>query len=350
MNMMKNFNKLTIAFLLLCSAVSCNSSNNVEEPRDESPIEEPIEEPKEDPKEDSKEEPKEDPEPTPTYVENELSNSNGLVVKFSNKGAKIDSISLNNTKIGENGFIAGRVANRIANGTFKLDGKTYNVTKNNGQHCLHGGYSNFGNEVNWTKKTQTACNIVFEYTYKDKENGFPGNLTVTTTYTLSESGELSIEYNAKSDAKTLFNPTNHLYMNMNGTNTNSWKNHQLWVDADTYTKTKSDLIPTGEIVSTSGTTLDYFIKKSYVGSNDSNLVLKGTGYRKVAEMTGEKTGITVEVITDRVGVQVYNDNGHICLEAQDYPDAINHNNFPSIVLEANAYYYSKTTYKFSKAN
>lgn len=280
-------------------------------------------------------------------VDMQLSNSQGILVKFENKGAKIRSIRYGDVKIGENGFVAGRVANRIANASFELDGVTYKVNKNNGQHCLHGGSQGFG-EINWTKTNQTGYSIVFELDSKDGDQGFPGNMHVSTTYSLSDDGELSIEYRAKSDKKTLFNPTNHLYMNMNGTDTNTWRNHSLWVDANTYTKAKSDLIPTGEIVSTQGTTLDYSTEKAYVGDNDSNLVLNGTGYRKVAQLTGNTTKIRTEVYTDRVGLQVYNDTSHICLEAQDFPDAIHHENFPSIVLEANQEYYSKTTYKFSK--
>lgn len=358
---MKKTFKTLIPLLLIFFSLSC-SPNVPDEPdvKEEEPKENPTEDPKEDPKEepteDPKEEPKEDPEPVvdpePTFVDMELSNKNGLVIKFDKNGAKISSVTLDSVKIGEDGFIAGRVCNRIANGTFKLDGKTYNVTKNNGQHCLHGGYSQFGKEVTWTKASQTQYQIVFEYKYKDGENGFPGNIDVSTTYTLSEDGELSIEYRAKSDAKTLFNPTNHLYMNMNGISGygTTYKNQSLWIDADTYTKAGSNLIPTGEIVSVTGTKLDYTTKKSYVGDNDSNLVLKGTGFRKVAELSGDKTNIKCEVSTDRVGLQLYNDNSHICLEAQDFPDAINHSDFPSIVLEANTDYYSKTSYKFTKAN
>ncbi|MCQ2087316.1 MAG: galactose mutarotase [Bacilli bacterium] len=287
-----------------------------------------------------------EPEPEREVVDMQLSNLNGMLVKFDRKGAKISSVRLNDLKIAENGFVAGRVANRIANASFQLDGVTYNVNRNNGQHCLHGGAQGFG-EINWTKTSQTYNTIVFELDSRDGDQGFPGNIHVSTTYTLSDEGELSIEYRARSDKKTLFAPTNHLYMNMNGVETNTWRNHSLWVNADTYTKAKSDLIPTGEIVSASGTKLDYFEKKSYEGNNDSNLVLKGDGFRKVAEMTGDSTHNTVEVFTDMPGLQVYNDTGHICLETQFFPDAIHQENFPSIVLDANTDFYSKTSYKFS---
>lgn len=284
------------------------------------------------------------------FVDMQLSNNKGMVVKFANKGAKIDSIKYGDLKIAENGFVAGRVANRIANAQFTLDGITYNVNKNNGKHCLHGGSKGFG-EINWTKTYQNAHKIVFELDSPDGDQGFPGNIHVSTTYTLLNDGTLSIEYGAKSDAKTIFNPTNHLYMNLNGTDTWTYNNHSLWIDATKYTKVDKDLIPTGELGSVTGLSLDYTTKRTYVGDNDSNLALNtynGAVFTKVAELTGDKTGITCEVSTDRVGLQLYNDSGHICLEAQDFPDAINHSEFHSIVLEANEDYYSKTTYKFTK--
>lgn len=348
---MKNLSKALYSLLFIFSIASCNvSENKSDTPSKEEPSinEGNNEENNENNEENNEnnEENNEEKEERPV-VDMQLSNDNGLLIKFDKKGAKISSVRLNDLKIAENGFVAGRVANRIANATFQLDGTTYNVNKNNGQHCLHGGAQGFG-EINWTKTSQTAYSIVFELDSRDGDQGFPGNLHVKTTYTLSDDGELTIEYEAKSDKKTLFAPTNHLYMNMNGVETNTWRNHSLWVNADTYTKAKSDLIPTGEIVSTVGTNLHYIEKTTYVGNNDSNLVLKGEGYRKVAEMTGNTTGISVDVSTDMPGLQVYNDNGHICLETQMFPDAIHHDNFPSIVLDANTDYYSKTSYKFYK--
>lgn len=333
--------KLTNVLLFLFSIIGCSESSTIDKNDNEKNQNPPVINEDEDNKNQQ-----EDRE----IVDMQLINNSGIVVKFDKKGAKIDSIEFDKLKIAENGFIAGRVANRIANGKFDLDGKSYTITKGMfDQHTLHGGEIGF-DDVDWTKTSQTGYAITFELDSPDGDQGFPGNLHVSTTYTLSDDGELSIEYRATSDAKTLFNPTNHLYMNMNGVNTNTYKDHSLWIDADSYTKTKSDLIPTGEIVSVSGTTLDYTTKREYVGNNDSNLVLNGSGYRKVAELSGNKTNIQVEVSTDRVGLQLYNDNGHICLEAQDYPDAINHANFPSIVLEANSEYYSKTSYKFSKSD
>lgn len=274
-----------------------------------------------------------------------LETPEGLKVRFGNKGAKIDSVDWDGKHLAENGFTAGRVANRIANATFTLNGETYNTNKNNGKHTLHGGSQGFG-ERNWTITALSENSVTYYLHSNDGDMGFPGALDMTTTYTLEDDGTLTFEYRAVCDSDTIFNPINHLYMNMNGNTSN--KNHDLWIDAEEYTKANSELIPTGEIVSVEGTTLDYREKNQYHGNNDSNLCLNGEGYRKVAEMDGLTGGYRVELFTDRIGLQLYSDGKFICLEAQDYPDAINHEEFPSIVLEAGEEYYSKSAYKFSK--
>lgn len=348
--------KLKLSFLFVCASalLACSGNkveNNGQKNNEQNNTNENTEN-NENNNENNNQENEDDNEP---FVENELSIENGLKIKFSNIGAKIDSVKFGDLKIAENGFVPIRVANRIANGSFELDGVTYdNLTKNDSnKHTLHGGYDNMAQNINWTKTKQNAHEIVFEYDSPDKEQGFPGNMHISTTYSLKTDGTLDIEFRAKSDAKTLFNPTNHLYMNLNGVqsgwNLGAIKDHKLWVDAEKYTKVDNEKIPTGEIVSVAGTKLDYTTKTTYVGDNDTNVVLNGEGYRKVAELTGDTSGITCEVFTDRVGLQIYNDtSAHICLEAQDFPDAIHHDNFPSIVLEANEEYYSKTSYKFSK--
>lgn len=287
------------------------------------------------------------------FVKNQISNDNGMVINFDKHGAKIDSIYYDDLKIGENGFIAGRCANRIANAKFTLDGVNYTLTKNAwDQHQLHGGPKGFG-EIDWTYVEQTNKSIKFSLHSADKDQGYPGNLDMTTTYTLENDGSLIIEFNAVCDKKTVFNPINHLYMNLNGDN--SAKNHQLQINADTYTETKN-LIPTGKILSVEGQKWDYREMKTYTVSdkNDINVCtnnyVKGT-VRKVAEMKGTKSGIKVEVMSDRPGLQLYNTDERICLEAQHYPDAIHHQddeNWPTVILEANENYYSKLVYKFTK--
>ena len=288
--------------------------------------------------------------------DNELYTDSGLSVKFNAKGARIDKITWGADKkqIAKDGFTVGRVANRIANGKFTLNGQEYNVTKNSGQHSLHGGGSSwqgpFAN-ANWTKVEQTASTITFSYHSAANESGYPGNLDATVKYTLTNAGELSIDYTAKSDADTLYSPTNHLFMSLNGNSRDT--DHKLWIDADNYTPL-SNQIPTGQISPVSGTKFDYSTEKNFSNneSYDDNYVLNGNGYRKVATMKGVSLGIKVDVYTDRAGLQLYRDGqGSICLETQMFPDMINHpewNEYGTTVLKANEEFHSKTTYAFSE--
>ncbi|NLB49003.1 MAG: hypothetical protein GX813_04105, partial [Erysipelotrichia bacterium] len=167
------------------------------------------------------------------------------------------------------------------------------------------------------------------------------------TYTLRNSGELTIEYTATSDADTLINPTNHVYLSLNGNN--SAQNHTLWIDADNHTEMVSQ-IPNGNI-SPVTERLDFTTARTMPVSSpnyDDNYALNGDGYRKVASLTGQTSIINVDVYTDRPGLQLYNTNSHICLETQLYPDAINHENFASPILRADDEFYSKTAYVFTK--
>lgn len=275
-----------------------------------------------------------------------LSNNNGMVVNFQKKGARIQTITLDGKQIGQNGFIAGRVANRIAGASFQLNGTTYNLNKNEGNNILHGGSKGFG-EIDWNVDELSENSIKFSLNSPDGDMGFPGNMQVFTTYTLKDDGELSFEISATSDKDTIFNPINHLYMNLNGNTTVS--NHSLWIDADQYLSADSSKLPTGELKDVSQrSSLDYRTKKTYEKGNDRCLVLNGEGYRKVAELNGDTTGYKMELYTDRAALQLYDDGQRICLEAQDYIDAIHHDNFPSIVLKAGEQWYSKSAYCFSK--
>ena len=292
-----------------------------------------------------------------TMRDNELYTDSGLVVKFSAKGARIDKITYDNgsgsKQIAKDGFTVGRVANRIAYGRFTLNGTTYNVSTNSGQHSLHGGGTSwqgpFAN-ANWTKVEQTASTITYSYHSAANESGYPGNLDATVKYTLKNNGELSIDYSAKSDADTLYSPTNHLFMSLNGNSRDA--NHKLWIDANNYTPL-SNQIPTGQIAPVSGTKFDYSTEKAFSNneSYDDNYVLNGAGYRKVSTLTGTELGVKVDVYTDRAGLQLYRDGqGSICLETQMFPDMINHpewNEYGTTVLKANEEFHSKTTYAFS---
>ena len=290
-----------------------------------------------------------------TMRTDELYTDSGFVVKFKAQGARIDKITYgsSNKQIAKDGFTVGRVANRIANGRFTLNGTTYNVTKNSGNHSLHGGGSSWQGPfatANWTKAEQTASTITYTYHSAANESGYPGNLDATVKYTLKNNGELTIDYTAVSDADTLYSPTNHLFMSLNGNSRDA--NHKLWIDADNYTPL-SNQIPTGAISPVSGTKFDYTTEKNFSNneSYDDNYVLNGTGYRKVSTLTGTDLGVQVDVYTDRAGLQLYRDgSGNICLETQMFPDMINHpewDTYGTTILRANEEFHSKTTYAFS---
>ncbi|MBR5990529.1 MAG: galactose mutarotase, partial [Bacilli bacterium] len=287
-----------------------------------------------------------------TMRTDELYTDSGFVVKFKAQGARIDKITYGsgNKQIAKDGFTVGRVANRIANGRFTLNGTTYNVTKNSGNHSLHGGGSSWQGPfatANWTKAEQTASTITYTYHSAANESGYPGNLDATVKYTLKNNGELTIDYTAVSDADTLYSPTNHLFMSLNGNSRDA--NHKLWIDADNYTPL-SNQIPTGAISPVSGTKFDYTTEKNFSNneSYDDNYVLNGTGYRKVSTLTGTDLGVQVDVYTDRAGLQLYRDgSGNICLETQMFPDMINHpewDEYGTTILRANEEFHSKTTY------
>ena len=297
--------------------------------------------------------------------DNQLYNDSGLEVNFSTKGARISSIKWgeNKTQIAKDGFVVGRCANRIGQGKVTINGQQYNLTPlMDGQH-LHGGGSGgawqgpFANAT-WEKVEQTFSSITFSHSSPDGENGYPGNMTMTVKYTLSENNELSIEYEARSDKDTICNPTNHLYMSLNGPNSfgkPSNTNLKLWIDADSYTPLNSSTkLPTGDISPVAGTKYDYSIEKAFSNNDsyDDNYVLNGEGYRKVATMTGSTLGVKVDVYTDRPGLQLYNaNNDGVCLETQMFPDMINRPEFSeygTIVLKANETFTSKTAYCFSE--
>ena len=296
----------------------------------------------------------------PGYKENELSTASGLVVKFKATGASIDTIKWDNTQIAKDGFVVGRCANRIANGKFSIDGTQYSVSINSNPHSLHGGAGSGNNSwrgpfatKDWTKVEQTSSTITYAISSADGENGYPGKMDMTVKYTLSQEGELSIEYTATTTKDTLCNPTNHLYMNLNGSNARNYNNVSLQINADNYTPLNNQ-IPTGAISPVAGTKFDYRNESAFKGSEDydDNYVLNGTGYRKVASMTGGATKIKVDVFTDRPGLQLYKaGNGDICLESQMFPDMINHPEFAeygTTILRANETFTSKTAYVFSK--
>jgi aldose 1-epimerase len=248
------------------------------------------------------------------------------------------------------GSLAGRVANRIRNGRFTLDGKTYELAKNFGEHTLHGGPEGIGRQV-WDGEADSATNSVrFTLHSPDGAMGFPGNVDFVATYTLT-GNRLRLDLAAKADRRTPINVVQHQYFNL-GTGPDV-VDHRYQVTASGYTELGDALIPTGAILPVDGTQWDFRTARTMRNtqgeavSYDGNLVLD-TDRRfedPVAVVTGPDEALTLKLWTDRPGLQVYNSvwmdvnaegkhygrQGGFCLEDQDLPDAVNHPYFPSII-------------------
>lgn len=256
------------------------------------------------------------------------------------------------------GAVLGRYGNRIEKGQFSLDGKTYKVGCNEGENSLHGGHKGFDKQI-WQVQSWEGDAITLSYCSSDGEEGFPGNLTVQVRYALTQEQGISIAYTAVSDAKTVVNLTNHSYFNLNGTK-NGQEDVELWIDADSITPVDEQLIPHNTYRSVDGTLFDFRSPKGCLqdwsqepalmqtGCYDHNFVLNGAGMRTVARVTSGKSGISMDVITDQPGMQIYTGNpGGIALETQNFPNAVNCPNYPSAVLEQGAQYKTTTVYRFS---
>lgn len=263
------------------------------------------------------------------------------------------------------GCITGRFANRIAGGKFQLQGKEYQLAQNNGQHHLHGGLVGF-DKVVWSAEPFShpdSVGVVLSYLSPDGEEGYPGNLSVTVTYTLTNDNALRIDYTATTDQPTILNLTNHTYFNLKGEGT--ILDHELMLNADRFTPVDSTAIPLGELRPVEGTPLD-FRQFTRIGARigqddeqlrngqgyDHNWVINGTPgeLRLAAAVREASSGRTLEVHTTQPGVQFYSGNlmpeslpgkqgkvyprrGGLCLETQHFPDSPNQPTFPSVVLE-----------------
>lgn len=272
------------------------------------------------------------------------------------------------------GAVVGRVANRIKNGHFSLHGKTYQLAVNNGTNHLHGGLIGYGSKT-WDSKVKDD-KLTLSLDSEDGEEGYPGNLTLSVTYGWSEDNELSILYEASSDADTLLNVTSHGYFNLNGEGSGNVLSHELFIDADQITELDDSQAPTGAFLPVDDTPFDFrtmhtigkLMHSDYeqfqkFGTYDHNFVINGTGLREAAVLQSKESGIRMTCFTDQPGLQLYVANQPIelpgkdgktyerhtsvCLETQHFPDAINHDNFPSIVLEPENPFRSKTLYHFS---
>ncbi|MGD0759347.1 MAG: aldose epimerase family protein [Candidatus Sulfotelmatobacter sp.] len=272
------------------------------------------------------------------------------------------------------GAIIGRYANRIAHGSFTLDGKKYSLPLNNGENTLHGGPHGFNNVV-WKAKP-IPNGVELTYLSKDGEAGYPGNLSAVVRYTLIK-GNLRIEYSATTDKDTVVNLTNHSYFNLAGQG--DILNHQLTLHASRFTPVDAGLIPTGELKSVEGTPFD-FRKATAVGARinaddeqlhrgrgyDHNWVLDSSGRKlaEAAELYDPGSGRVLKVLTDQPGIQFYSGNfldgsikgkggkpdelhAALCLETQHFPDSPNHPDFPTTELKPGERYHTVTIYSFS---
>jgi aldose 1-epimerase len=281
------------------------------------------------------------------------------------------------------GCIVGRVGNRIAKGKFTLAGREYHLAINNGPNTLHGGKEGFDKKV-WKVEDKGVGDgkgwLRLSYLSKDGEEGYPGNLSCEVTYTWTDTNELRIDYKATTDKATPVNLTNHSYFNLRGTKMpGTILDHELMLAASKYTPTDETLIPTGKIEPVAGTPYD-FTKPMPIGARidqlkgepggyDVNYALDSGGGKLAlaARVTEPKTGRMMEMLTTEPGVQFYTGNfldgslkgkGDVvykkhyglCLEAQHFPDAVNHSNFASVILQPGQTYSQTTVYKFPAAH
>ena len=273
------------------------------------------------------------------------------------------------------GATIGRCANRIARGEFTLDGRTYTLAVNNGPNHLHGGLKGF-NKVLWNAEPfQTAgeAGVRFTYLSPDGEEGYPGNLSVTAAYSITDRNEFKAEFSATTDAATVVNLAHHTYWNLAGPAAGEVLGHELMLAADLYTVSDSDLIPTGELAPVAGTPLDFTAPTAIgaridrvPGGYDQNFALRSqTGDVALAARVHEpKTGRVMEIFTDQPGIQFYSGNfldGTVtgkdgvvyrkhfgfCLETQHYPDSPNHPQFPSVALRPGETYRHTMIHRFS---
>lgn len=271
------------------------------------------------------------------------------------------------------GAVVGRYGNRISKGQFTLDGTAYKLAANSGGNHLHGGTKGFDKRV-WDVLPikENKPSVTLHYLSPEGEEGYPGNLDVTVTYTLTDKDELEIEYNATTNKATPINLTNHSYFNLTGDVRNTILNHTLWIDADNYTPDNGG-IPTGEIKPVKGTAFD-FTSPHKVGERidsvrngyDNNFVLnkKGDALKRVASVSDDISGRKLEVYTTEPGLQFYSanflspslklSNGQplnrrtaLCLETQHFPDSPNKPNFPNTILRPGQKFHSVTKYKLN---
>ncbi len=283
-----------------------------------------------------------------------------------------------NYNMGMIGPALGRYANRIANGKFTLDGVEYNITKNSGQHTLHGGTKGFDHTV-WTVVKAKKDKLILSCVLPDGLDGFPGTLTTTLTYSITKDGGLQISYEATTDKATVVNLSNHTYFNLDGTGNGDIMDHELMINAGFITETDRSNIPTGEWGIVDGTPYDFQkpvrigdrqyspapgqggrggfggfggqVPEGMVRNYDNNFCLiheQQGKIEKVATLYSPKSGRYMEVWNNHPGLQVYTGaRTAIALESQMYPDSPNHDSFPSTTLRPGEKYKHTVIYKLS---
>jgi aldose 1-epimerase len=328
-----------------------------------------------------------------------LTNRNGVEVRITNYGAAVVSLKVpdrtgkfEDVVLGYDGLdgylanapyigvVVGRYANRIAKGRFSLNGREYKLAVNNGENHLHGGIVGF-DKVLWNArqaKTMNGAALQLSYVSADGEEGYPGKLSATVVYTLTNLNELKVDYSATTSKDTVVNLTQHSYFNLGGQGNGDILGHQLMINANSFTPTDAGSIPTGEIRAVKNTPFDFTIpmrigerinnsdeQLGFGKGYDHNFVLngkKGT-LRRAARAMDSGSGRVMEVWTTEPGVQLYTGNfldGKIgkdgkaynarygfCLETQHFPDSPNQPKFPTTVLRRGAIFRSSTVFKFS---
>ena len=329
-----------------------------------------------------------------------ITNKNSITVKLTNYGAilvslyvpdkdgKLDDVVLgfdNLEKYFTNdicyfGSTVGRNSNRIGNASFKLNGVTYNLDKNEkNKNNLHSGFNPYNKRL-WDYIIDENLNSVsFNLISPDLDQGFPGEFNITVTYQLTDDNELKINYNGKSTKDTIANMTNHSYFNLSGNSSGTAMNHKLYINADRFLEVDNELIPTGNLIDVENTPLDFrktkrigdeidtdFEQLKITGGYDHSFVInkQTNGIEKIAILSDEKSSRIMEVYTDAVAVQfyagnfiennkvvgkdncIYKNRSGICLETGFYPNSMNNQNFPSPILKANEVYNTTTIYKF----
>lgn len=324
-----------------------------------------------------------------------LKNKNGVEACITNYGGRLVSLMVpdKNGKMtdvvlgydniaqyvntdGNYGALIGRYGNRIAQGKFSLDGEEYTLPQNNNGHCLHGGPQGYHTRV-WDANQLNNQALELTYLSADGEAGFPGNVNIKVTYTLTDDNAIDIAYEATTDKKTVINLTNHSYFNLSGT-TASIVDHLITINADAYTPVDDLLIPTGELPSVENTPMDLRepVKISDRIDGDFDQLVKGKGYdhnwvlntqgdinKLAAKVVSPTSGIVLEVYTNEPGIQFYSGNfmtedkgklgatynhrGALCLETQHYPDSPNQPNFPTTTVNPGETYKSRCIYKLT---